>query len=54
MPTTAYAVAVNRVMDLQFVIRATLQYALAAACHLGRDLGPVMHLVLDVIVNLAG
>lgn len=51
VPMTAYAVAVNRVMDLQFVIRATLQYALARYAIWAAILGPVTYLVLDVIVN---
>jgi hypothetical protein len=48
---TAYAVAVNRVMDLQFVIRATLQYALARYAIWAAILGPITYLVLDVVVN---
>ncbi len=51
VPMTAYAVAVNRVMDLQFVIRATLQYALARYAIWAAILGPVTYLALDVIVN---
>jgi len=51
VPMTAYAVAVNRVMDLQFVIRATLQYALARYAIWAAILGPLTYLVLDVVVN---
>lgn len=51
VPMTAYAVAVNRVMDLQFVIRATLQYALARYAIWAAILGPVTYLVLDIVVN---
>lgn len=51
VPMTAYAVAVNRVMDLQFVIRATLQYALARYAIWAAILGPITYLVLDVVVN---
>lgn len=51
VPMTAYAVAVNRVMDLQFVIRATLQYALARYAIWAVILGPVTYLVLDIVVN---
>ena len=51
VPMTAYAVAVNRVMDLQFVIRATLQYALARYAIWAAILGPVTYLALDVVVN---
>lgn len=51
VPMTAYAVAVNRVMDLQFVIRATLQYALARYAIWGVILAPLTYLVLDVVVH---
>ena len=51
VPMTAYAVAVNRVMDLQFVIRATLQYALARYAIWAAILAPITYLALDVFVN---
>jgi len=51
VPMTAYAVAVNRVMDLQFVIRATLQYALARYAIWAVILAPLSFLALDVVVN---
>lgn len=51
VPLTAYAVAVNRVMDLQFVIRATLQYALARYAIWAAILAPLTYLLLDVVVN---
>ncbi|MBL8139041.1 MAG: protein kinase [Acidobacteria bacterium] len=51
VPMTAYAVAVNRVMDLQFVIRTTLQYALARYAIWAAIFGPITYLVLDVVVN---
>jgi hypothetical protein len=51
VPMTAYAVAVKRVMDLQFVIRATLQYALARYAIRAAILAPLTYLVLDVVVN---
>ena len=51
VPMTAYAVAVNRVMDLQFVIRATLQYALARYAIWAVILAPLSYLALDVVVN---
>ncbi|HUU35923.1 MAG TPA: hypothetical protein VMW48_17780, partial [Vicinamibacterales bacterium] len=51
VPMTAYAVAVNRVMDLHFVIRATLQYALARYAIWAAILAPLTYLALDVFVN---
>ncbi len=51
VPMTAYAVAVNHVMDLQFVIRATLQYALARYAIWAAILAPLTYLALDVFVN---
>ncbi|MCC6990636.1 MAG: GAF domain-containing protein, partial [Acidobacteria bacterium] len=51
VPMTAYAVAVNRVMDLQFVIRATLQYALARYAIWAVILVPISYLAVDVFVN---
>ncbi len=51
VPMTAYAVAVNHVMDVQFVIRATLQYALARYAIWAAILGPLTYLALDVFVN---
>ncbi len=51
VPMTAYAVAVNRVMDLQFVIRATLQYALARYAIWAAILAPLTYLLLDVVVH---
>ncbi|MBP7776203.1 MAG: protein kinase [Acidobacteria bacterium] len=51
VPMTAYAVGVNRVMDVQFVIRATLQYALARYAIWAAILGPLTYLALDVFVN---
>ena len=51
VPMTAYAVAVNRVMDLQFVIRATLQYALARYAIWAVILAPLTYLVVDVVVH---
>ncbi len=51
VPMTAYAVAVNRVMDLQFVIKATLRYALARYAIWAAILAPLSYLALDVFVN---
>jgi hypothetical protein len=48
---TAYAVAVNRDMDLQFVVRAALQYALARYAIRAAILGPLTYLAIDVFVN---
>lgn len=51
VPMTAYAVTVNRVMDLQFVIQATLRYALARYAIWAAILAPLTYLALDVFVN---
>jgi GAF domain-containing protein len=51
VPMTAYAVAVNRVMDLQFVVRAALQYALARYAIRAAILGPLTYLAIDIFVN---
>ncbi len=51
VPMTAYAVAVDRVMDLQFVIRATLHYALARYAIWAAIGAPLTYLALDVFVN---
>ena len=51
VPMTAYAVAVNRVMDLRFVIQATLQYALARYAIWAAILAPLTYLLLDVVVH---
>jgi Protein kinase domain len=51
VPMTAYAVAVDRVMNLQFVIRATLQYALARYAIWAAILLPLTYLALDVFIN---
>lgn len=53
VPTTAYAVAVRRVMTLEFVVRATLQYALARTAIWAAILAPVTYLVLDVFLHRA-
>ena len=37
VPVTAYSVAVDRVMDMKFLIRTTLQYAPCAVRRLGRQ-----------------
>lgn len=51
VPTTAFAVAVTRVMDLQFVIRTALQYALARYAIWAAIVAPLAYLALDVSVN---
>lgn len=53
VPTTAYAVAVRRVMTLEFVVRATLQYALARYAIWAAILAPVSYLALDVFLHRA-
>ena len=51
VPATAYSVAVNRVMDLQFLIRMTLQYALARYAVWAVSLAPLVYVGLDVHAN---
>ena len=51
VPVTAYSVAVDRVMDLQFLIRTTLQYALARYAVWGVSLGPLVYVGLDIHAN---
>ncbi len=53
VPTTAFAVAVQRVMDLQFVIRTALQYALARSAIRAAIVVPLGYLALDMWVNRA-
>ena len=51
VPVTAYSVAVDRVMDLQFFIRTTLQYALARYAVWGISLGPLAYVAFDIQAN---
>ena len=51
VPVTAYSVAVDRVMDLQFLIRTTLQYALARYAVWAVSLGPLAYVAFDVHAN---
>ena len=51
VPTTAYAVAVNQVMDLHLVIRRTLQYGLAKTSVWCAILLPLLYLVFDIYNN---
>jgi hypothetical protein len=48
VPTTAYAVAVDRVMNLHFVVRTTLKYALARHAMWALTLGPLSYLAFDL------
>ncbi len=51
VPITAYSVTVDRVMDLQFLIRITLQYALARYAVWAVSLAPLVYVGLDVYAN---
>ena len=51
VPSVTYCVLVERVMDLQFVIRATLQYALARYAVWAVSLGPLAYVALDIHAN---
>jgi hypothetical protein len=53
VPTTAYAVAVNQVMDLHLVIRRTLQYGLAKTSVWCAILLPLFYLLFDIYNNRA-
>ena len=51
VPLATYCVVVERVMDLQFVIRVTLQYALARYAVWAVSLGPLGYVVVDIHAN---
>ncbi len=51
VPVTAYSVAVDRVMDLQFFIRMALKYALARHAVWAVSLGPVAYVGFDIYTN---
>ena len=51
VPITAYSVTVDRVMDLQFLIRITLQYALARYAVWAVSLGPLVYVGFDIQAN---
>ncbi len=51
VPVTAYSVAVGRVMDLQFLVRITLQYALARYAVWVVSLAPLAYLGVDIYTN---
>ena len=51
VPIAAYSVAVDRVMELQFFLRATLKYALARYAVWGMSLAPIAYVGYDVQSN---
>ena len=51
VPITAYSVMVDRVMDLQFLIRVTLQYALARYAVWAVSVGPLVYVGFDIQAN---
>ena len=51
VPITAYSVTVHRVMDLQFLIRITLQYALARYAVWSLCLSPLVYVGFDIHAN---
>jgi hypothetical protein len=51
VPLVTYCVLVERVMDLQFVIRVALQYALARYAVWAVSLGPLAYVALDIHAN---
>ena len=51
VPFTVYSVAVARVMDLQLLIRITLQYALARYAVWVVSLGPLVYVGFDIHAN---
>ena len=51
VPATAYSVAVGRVMDLQFLVRIALRYALARYAVWTASLGPLAYLGFDTYAN---
>ena len=51
VPVTAYSVAVGRVMELQFLVRITLQYALARYAVWVVSFGPLAYLGFDIYTN---
>ncbi len=51
VPITAYSVMVDRVMDLQFLVRVTLQYALARYAVWAVSLGPLVYVGFDIEAN---
>lgn len=51
VPATAYSVVVNRVMEMQLLVRITLQYALARYAVWGISLGPLILVAFDIHAN---
>lgn len=51
VPMTAYAVAVDRVMDLHLVVRKTMQYALARYSVWCASVGPLLVLAFDIYLH---
>ena len=51
VPVTAYSVGVDRVMDLQFLVRITLRYALARYAVWAASLVPLVYVGIDVLAN---
>lgn len=51
VPLVTYCVLVERVMDLKFVIRVTLRYALARYAVWALSLGPLAYVALDIHAN---
>ena len=51
VPVTVYAVTVTRVMDLQFLVRTTLQHASARHAVWAVSLGPLVYVGFDVHAN---
>ena len=51
VPITAYSVAVDRVMDLRFLVRSTLKYATARYAVWAMSLGPIAYVGFDIYAN---
>ena len=51
VPATGYSVAVNQVMDLQFLVRTTLKYALARYAVWALSVGPIGYVGFDIYAN---
>ena len=51
VPVTAYSVAVDRVMEVQLLVRRALQYALARYAVWIVSLGPLIYVAFDVYAN---
>ncbi len=51
VPVTAYAVAVDRVMDVQFLVGRALKYALARYAVWAVSLGPIAYVGFDIYMN---